>query len=330
MSIDVPGQAAPAARLSEFSADYAAALAAYAGQGDETDLVAAFHLARGGMALGISLTALCEIHQEAVGPLPRRSVRNDDFLIEALSVYDMALRGHLDTIGQLRREAEERQRAETELRQASFALRRERDRLEAEVQRRMRQAMAAAAPPAAAGPGAEGFVRALATDLRQAVVIQDAAVVPPSGAPAPDRAEPPGQFRGFLEEVIEGFQPSPPASVPLSDLLARALPEARTQGELPVIAGRPAQLWLALRLLCRQVLQPADCRPAPQVTVAVETDAASARLILTARPTPRLPPNGDPPLALCRAILAAQGGLLESADPASGIRLTLPLAAEPP
>lgn len=127
-----------------FAADYAEALAAYAGAARETDLLAAFNLARAGMSLGISLSDLCDLHHTALArlpdaALPDRTRRAGDFLLEALSVYDMALRGHLDTIGRLRQEVAERQRIESDLREAGLALARQRDTLEQEVQARTRQ-----------------------------------------------------------------------------------------------------------------------------------------------------------------------------------------------
>ncbi len=136
--------ASPAEAAAGFGEDYAAALHAYAQHGDETDLIAAFQLARAGMALGISLTEICEIHQAAAAALqsPEAARRAEEFQLEALTVYDMALRGHLDTIGQLRQEVEERQRIEEDLRLATFALSRERDNLETEVQRRTQQVLA--------------------------------------------------------------------------------------------------------------------------------------------------------------------------------------------
>ncbi|WP_108257694.1 sensor histidine kinase [Mangrovicoccus ximenensis] len=93
------------------------------------------------MALGVSLSELCEIHQAAASGLaaPPARARAEEFLLEALTVYDMALRGHLDTIRQLRQEVEERQRIEEDLRLATFALSRQRDTLETEVQKRTQQ-----------------------------------------------------------------------------------------------------------------------------------------------------------------------------------------------
>ncbi|WP_172328363.1 ATP-binding protein [Mangrovicoccus sp. HB161399] len=134
----------PAADETGFAGDYAAALAAHAAQGDETGLTAAFQLARAGMALGVSLTEICEIHQGAAAAIaaPETAQCSEEFLLEALTVYDMALRGHLDTIRQLRQEVEERQRIEEDLRLATFALSRQRDNLETEVEKRTQQVVA--------------------------------------------------------------------------------------------------------------------------------------------------------------------------------------------
>ncbi|WP_420004356.1 sensor histidine kinase [Arenibacterium sp. LLYu02] len=122
---------------------YRAALADFLASGDEQDLTFAFDWARIALAANLSIGDLGDIHFRALKLLPNASLevpsRAEEFFLETLSVYDMALRGYGESVARLTAEIQERRRVEEELRTATEMLARERDHLESTVAARTRE-----------------------------------------------------------------------------------------------------------------------------------------------------------------------------------------------
>jgi light-regulated signal transduction histidine kinase (bacteriophytochrome) len=121
---------------------YKQALSGFVANGDEAGLELAYEIGRIALASGISLSQVGELHYTAHSTIaPEASdtgvrQRAEQFFLEISTVYDMALRGHRETIERLRVEIEERGRVEAELRKTATELERERDRLEHRVRER--------------------------------------------------------------------------------------------------------------------------------------------------------------------------------------------------
>ncbi|WP_138466823.1 ATP-binding protein [Poseidonocella sp. HB161398] len=276
--------------------DYATALGAYAAQGEETDLIAAFQLARAGMALGISLTEICEIHQAAAAALADATAqrRAEAFLLETLTVYDMALRGHLDTNRQLSQEVEERQRVEEDLRRASFALARQRDNLEAEVQKRTEQVVAVLDEQHRSNfalrlqnrEQAE-FALALAEELAgpadalvQGLRNLEAELGPELSAAARKLCDRQAAALSRLQQLADDLHAHSAtvdaapemATVPLGPLVASVLDDLQAEGEatvtpLPDIRGDEIQLRILFRHLAGNALKNSGPGQSPSVEI---------------------------------------------------------------
>ena len=92
----------------DFSRRYRAALLDYLLEGSEPGLARAYDLGRRAMTTGLDLLRVLRTHHRAVTSVvntpggPKANTisltRSQDFLMEALSVYDMAARGYLALI----------------------------------------------------------------------------------------------------------------------------------------------------------------------------------------------------------------------------------------
>lgn len=122
---------------------YRAALADFLASGNEQDLTFAFDWARIALTANLSIGDLGDIHFCAVKSMPILSddarSRAEEFFLETLSVYDMALRGYSESVARLTAEIQERRRIEEELRTTTELLARERDHLESTVAARTRE-----------------------------------------------------------------------------------------------------------------------------------------------------------------------------------------------
>lgn len=122
---------------------YRASLADFLASGDEQDLTFAFDWARIALTASLSIGDLGDIHFCAVKSMPMVSddarSRAEEFFLETLSVYDMALRGYSESVGRLTAEIQERRRIEEELRATTELLAKERDHLESTVAARTRE-----------------------------------------------------------------------------------------------------------------------------------------------------------------------------------------------
>ncbi|MEW2915398.1 hypothetical protein [Leisingera sp. JC11] len=122
---------------------YNAALAAYMDSGDAEQLGEAYEAARLALAVNVPLSGFGGYHfsglRERLLAEGASSVcldRAEDFFLEGMAVYDMALRGYVSGTAKLRKEVAERRRVEEELRDITFELARQRDELDREVQKR--------------------------------------------------------------------------------------------------------------------------------------------------------------------------------------------------
>jgi signal transduction histidine kinase len=124
---------------------YLRALAHYVVEGGEEALTDAYEIARSGLAQGMTLGTIVQVHASSLrhcegsapSPLGSRD-RADQFLLEIASVYDMALQGYEMTMLKLRAEIAERRAVEEQLRAATRELQRQRDALDAQVAERTR------------------------------------------------------------------------------------------------------------------------------------------------------------------------------------------------
>ncbi|MFY0310526.1 ATP-binding protein [Leisingera sp. D0M16] len=122
---------------------YSAALAAYMDSGDAEQLGEAYEAARLALAAKVPLSDFGLFHfsglrerLQAAGGSGVCLERTEDFFLEGMAVYDMALRGYVSGTAKLRKEVAERRRVEEELRDITFELARQRDELDRQVQKR--------------------------------------------------------------------------------------------------------------------------------------------------------------------------------------------------
>jgi hypothetical protein len=122
---------------------YRQALIAYARNGGEADLLEAYECARAALQAQVAISDIGEIHFHAARELRADSTdreltetRLEAFYLEAVSVYDMALRGYGASVATLTNEIAERRRAEEELRKLSGMLTLQRDQLDQQVRAR--------------------------------------------------------------------------------------------------------------------------------------------------------------------------------------------------
>jgi light-regulated signal transduction histidine kinase (bacteriophytochrome) len=122
---------------------YTRALRSYVAEESETALMQAYNIARDALASGVQLAEYMEFHCATANPLlaghsyaqPCRD-RIDLFMVEFLSVYDMALQGYKNTVPQLQQEIADRLRIEAQLREKTAELAAERDKLDQLVSER--------------------------------------------------------------------------------------------------------------------------------------------------------------------------------------------------
>lgn len=129
--------------LDQIAKLYALALRSYVADASETALMQAYNIAREALACGVQLAEYMEFHCAAANPLLAGQSyaqacreRVDLFLVEFLSVYDMALQGYKNTVPQLQQEIADRLRIEAQLREKSAELAAERDKLDQLVSER--------------------------------------------------------------------------------------------------------------------------------------------------------------------------------------------------
>lgn len=122
---------------------YQAALAAYIDSGDTEHLGEAYETARLALEAKVPLPDFALLHFAGLrGSLASAGGtgccldRAEDFFLEGVTVYDMALRGYVGGMASLRKEIAERRRVEQELRDITFELARQRDELDREVRKR--------------------------------------------------------------------------------------------------------------------------------------------------------------------------------------------------
>lgn len=129
--------------LDQIAKLYAFALRSYVADASETALMQAYNIAREALACGVQLAEYMEFHCAAANPLlagqsyaQASRERVDLFMVEFLSVYDMALQGYKNTVPQLQQEIADRLRIEAQLREKSAELLAERDKLDQLVSER--------------------------------------------------------------------------------------------------------------------------------------------------------------------------------------------------
>ncbi|UWQ54752.1 sensor histidine kinase [Leisingera caerulea] len=122
---------------------YQTALAAYIESGDPEQLGEAYETARLALEANVPLPDFGLLHfaglRNSLLPAGASGTfleRAEDFFLEGVAVYDMALRGYVSGMASLRKEIAERRRVEQELRDITFELARQRDELDREVRTR--------------------------------------------------------------------------------------------------------------------------------------------------------------------------------------------------
>jgi len=127
----------------EAARSYRQALIAYVHSGSEADLLKAYQCARAALQAQVTISDIGEVHFHAAQELRADSAdpvltdaRLEAFYMEAVSVYDMALRGYGTSVAKLTEEISERKRVEEELRKLSGELAAQRDLLDEQVKAR--------------------------------------------------------------------------------------------------------------------------------------------------------------------------------------------------
>lgn len=137
--------------LVEFTAAYLSNVQIFVQSGGSSALNTAYDIARDAFSRGISLVDLSAAHHKSMADYSKdhgldvETIRHfENFHLEVLTVYDMALLGYRNSISSLRNEVSERQRVEQDLRFATFKLARQRDDLDAKITERTREIEAVA------------------------------------------------------------------------------------------------------------------------------------------------------------------------------------------
>ena len=286
-------------RATLLSEHYCAALGEFAYHGHEERLARAYDLARVALRDGVSLAELSGIHQAAVSRilsnLPEEEegrCRSEQFFLEVIAVYDMALQGYRNTVERLRQEVAERRRVEGELQ-------RQRDRLDREVRERTRALTEKAAALEAANrklteinrEQAE-FTYAISHDLKSptntiGMLLSELAVgsgarLPPEEAELVDLSLQTVARMGQLVEDILGYSRTieghlVPQTVDLGRLVAEVVEDLQGDivaagatvdlGDLHTVAGDPMQLRLLFQNLIGNAVKFHSPDRPPKVTV---------------------------------------------------------------
>lgn len=137
--------------LVDFTAAYLANVQIFVQSGGSSALNTAYDIARDAFSRGISLIDLSAAHHKSMADyikdheLDAETIRHfENFHLEVLTVYDMALLGYRNSISSLRNEVSERKRVEQDLRFATFKLARQRDDLDTKITERTREIEAVA------------------------------------------------------------------------------------------------------------------------------------------------------------------------------------------
>ena len=130
----------------EFAKRYFKASSKFAALGQEERLTFAWELAREALGGGISLAEINGMHNDALRDLfqtgenlQERFDRLEQFFLEVVAVYDMALRGFRSSVEELQAENAKRRQAERKLLDLTEELKLQRDTLDVEVQLRTRE-----------------------------------------------------------------------------------------------------------------------------------------------------------------------------------------------
>lgn len=125
------------------AARYGAAFSHYCRTGEEDALMTAYDLAREALGAKMTLAAFGTLHHAAMRQYLSASRtaaldidRAEDFYLEGVAVFDMAIQGYQINVASLKNEVAERRRVEEELRDVTFELARQRDDLDRMVQQR--------------------------------------------------------------------------------------------------------------------------------------------------------------------------------------------------
>ncbi len=128
---------------SDLAQRYADAIGAYCLNRDESALVKAYDMAREALQNDLSLADFGTMHHAALSAIllhcddgSKAVDAAEEFFLEGIAVYDMALRGYRTNVSRLQAEIAERRRVEEQLRDITLDLERQRDSLDSQVQLR--------------------------------------------------------------------------------------------------------------------------------------------------------------------------------------------------
>ncbi|MDC0658867.1 ATP-binding protein [Leisingera sp. SS27] len=238
--------------------------------------------------------------------------RAEDFFLEGMAVYDMALRGYVSGTAKLRKEVAERRRVEEELRDITFELARQRDELDAEVQKRTAEIQFRAEELECknrqliqTNQDQSNFTYALSHDLKTPintihcfldVLLEDfEGELPPDAAGIiRDLTGTAQRMRQLVDDVLDysrvvGHQFTPEA-VNLQEMVQQILQDIDSLvvsaqakihvGELPVIMGSPFQIRVLLTNLLANALKYRKEGQAAEVSVGCGPAESSGRVRL--------------------------------------------------
>ncbi|UWQ78887.1 hypothetical protein K3725_16485 [Leisingera sp. S132] len=298
---------------------YTAAMSAYMDSGDAGQLEAAYEAARFALAANVPLSDFGLFHFSGLRERLQAPVgsglcldRAEDFFLEGMAVYDMALRGYVSGTAKLRKEVAERRRVEEELRDITFELARQRDELDLKVQKRTAEIQLRAEELerknrqlTQTNQDQSNFTYALSHDLKTPintihcfldVLLEDFQTeLPPEAAGIiRDLTGTARRMRQLVDDVLDyskvvGHQFTPEA-VNLQQMVPQILQdmdslvvsaEAKIHvGNMPVVMGSPFQIRVLLTNLLSNALKYRKDGQAAEVSVGCGPAEASGRVRL--------------------------------------------------
>ena len=308
--------------LDQIAKLYASALRSYVADASETALMQAYNIAREALACGVQLAEYMEFHCAAANPLlagqsdaQASRERVDLFMVEFLSVYDMALQGYKNTVPQLQQEIADRLRIEAQLREKTAELAAERDKLDQLVSERTSELLLKAkdlektlAQLRQTNREQAEFTYAISHDLKSPsntiTMLSDELQVSLGDQMDAEAAELVSLIRktsarmGRLVEDVLAYsrcleQQAPLEAVDLNPVLAEILEDLRYDiaqsqaeirlGQMPQVLGAPMQVKLLFQNLISNAMK--FHHKDRTVKVSVSAQVGRARVIISVRDT---------------------------------------------
>ena len=299
---------------------YFSLIRAYCLNRDEDALIAAYDVAREAMSAQMSLADYSVIHHQALGALLKTAPPSEgliesaeEFFLQSIAVYDMAIRGYQSNVSRLQGEISERRRVEDELRDITFDLARQRDELDQQVRQRTEEihdrARALEQTNRAllqANREQADFTYALSHDLKTPIntidmflqtLLEDfrAQIDAEAIELIMIASETADRMKTMIDDVLEyarvvehSFQVEPIDLGRLVREIVADMQAAITEAEaeltvapLPVVLGNPLQLRILFTNLMSNALKYRSPDRRPEITIAADPGAEGGRCRIT-------------------------------------------------